>query len=246
MDKALYIAMTGATQNMAAQVVHANNLANASTNGFRADMAQARSMQVYGEGYPTRVYAMTEVPGTDFSQGPSKQTAGELDIAIAGDGWIAVESADGSEAYTRSGELKLNQFGELTTNNGMLVLGNDGPILIPPYETLEIGSDGTISIREQGQEAETIAALDRIRLVNPANRDLFKGADGLFRRIDGAQEFPDASVVVISGYLEGSNVNVVDAMVEMISLARTYEMNIKLIQTAEQNSEAAALLLQVQ
>jgi len=240
------MAMSGATQNMAAQVVHANNLANASTNGFRADLAQARSMQVYGEGYATRVYAMTETPGTDFTQGPSKQTAGELDIAITGDGWIVVEAADGSEAFTRSGELRLNQFGELSTNNGLLVLGNDGPILIPPYEKLEIGSDGTISIREQGQEAETIAALDRIRLVNPANRDLFKGADGLFRRIDGAPEFPDASVTVISGFLEGSNVNVVDAMVEMISLTRTYEMNIKLMQTTEQNSEAVAQLLQVQ
>lgn len=125
-------------------------------------------------------------------------------------------------------------------------MGNNGPIVLPPHEKLEIGNDGTISVRELGQGPEVLAALDRIKLVNPANADLVKGEDGLMRRRDGLIEAPDAAVQLVSGYLEGSNVNVVDAMVEMISLTRNYEMNIKLMQTAQQNSETSARLLQIQ
>jgi len=246
MDKALYIGMSGAAQNMRAQTIHAHNLANASTTGFRADLAQARSMQVYGEGMPTRVYSMTENPGTDFSQGPIQQTGHDLDVAVRGQGWITVMTEDGNEAYTRAGDLQINTFGELISGRGLPVMGNNGPIVLPPHEKLEIGNDGTISVRELGQGPEVLAALDRIKLVNPANADLVKGEDGLMRRRDGLIEAPDAAVQLVSGYLEGSNVNVVDAMVEMISLTRNYEMNIKLMQTAQQNSETSARLLQIQ
>ncbi len=246
MDKALYIGVSGATQNMRAQTIHAHNLANASTTGFRADLAQARSMQVYGEGMPTRVYSMTENPATDFSQGPIQQTGHDLDVAVRGEGWIAVMTEDGNEAFTRAGDLQVNTFGELVSGRGLPVMGNNGPIVLPPYEKLEIGSDGTLSVRELGQGPEVLAALDRIKLVNPANADLVKGEDGLMRRRDGLIEAPDAAVQLVSGYLEGSNVNVVDAMVEMISLTRNYEMNIKLMQTAQQNSESSARLLQIQ
>lgn len=246
MDKALYISMTGASQVMRAQAVHANNMANASTTGFRADLAQARSMQVYGDGMPSRVFSMTENPGTDFTPGSLQQTGNSLDVAVDGEGWIAVQAADGSEAYTRSGDFKVGVFGELMTGNGLPVLGNAGPVVLPQYESLEIGQDGTISVRELGQAADVMATIDRVKLVNPGDVELIKGTDGLLRRRDGAESMPDAGVELVSGYLESSNVNVVDAMVEMISMTRNYELNVKLMQSLEQNSEASARLLQIQ
>jgi len=246
MDKALYIGMSGASQMMRAQTVHANNLANVSTTGFRADLAQSRAMQVFGEGMPSRVYAMTENPGTDLRSGPLDQTGNDLDVAIRGEGWLAVLAGDGSEAYTRAGDLRINTFGELLTGSGLPVLGNNGPVVLPPHEKLEIGSDGTISVREIGQGPEVLASLDRLKLVNPEDAALVKGADGLMRRQDGAVEPPDGQVRVVSGYLEGSNVNAVSAMADMISLSRQYEMNVRMMQTAQENSEASARLLQMQ
>lgn len=246
MDKALYVGMNAASQNMLAQAVNANNLANASTTGFRSDFSQALALQVVGDGYLSRAYNQSETPASDFVQGPLRQTGNDMDIAIQGEGWISVIAPDGSEAYTRAGELTLSPLGELITSDGMPVLGNAGPIALPPFEKLEIGNDGTLSIRELGQGPQVMSVLDRIKLVNPNNQDLVKGADGLFRRRDGAEEIADGNVRVAAGYLEGSNVNVVDAMVEMIGLTRNYELNIKLMQTAERNSEAAAKLLQIQ
>lgn len=246
MDKALYISMTGASQTMRAQTVHANNLANASTTGFQADLAQARSMAVYGQGMPSRVYSMTENPGTDFARGQLQQTGNDLDMAVRGEGFIAVQAPDGSEAYTRAGDLELTVFGELVTGSGLPVLGNNGPVVLPPFETVEFGEDGTVSVRELGQGAEVLAAIDRIKLVNPQPQELIKGTDGLLRRRDGADSDADANVQLVSGYLESSNVNVVDSMVEMMSLARSYEMNVKFIQTVQENSEASARLLQIQ
>ena len=246
MEKALYLGMNAASQNMLAQTINANNLANASTAGFRSDFAQARALQVVGDGYLSRAYNQTESPTSDFTQGPLRETGNDMDVAIQGEGWISVLTADGSEAFTRAGELNLTPFGELVTGNGLPVLGNAGPIALPPFEKLEIGGDGTISIRELGQGPQVMSVLDRIKLVNPNIQDLVKGEDGLFRRRDGVDEIADGNVRVVAGYSEGSNVNVVDAMVEMISLTRNYELNIKLMQTAQRNSEASAQLLQIQ
>lgn len=245
MDKAMYIGMTGASNNMAAQTVHANNLANASTTGFRADLANATAQAVHGPGFETRVFNLIEASPTDFSQGPMMETSNELDVAIAGDGFIAVQTPDGGEAYTRAGDFQLSAFGELLTGNGYPVLGNAGPIAIPPNQKVEIGTDGTISVREQGQGAESITAFERIKLVNPPVSELVKGGDGLIHRIDGSPELADGDVRLQSGFLEASNVNVVDSMVDMISLSRNYEMNIKMIKAAEENSETSARLLQV-
>jgi flagellar basal-body rod protein FlgF len=246
MDKALYISMTGASQTMRAQAIHANNMANASTTGFRADMAQARSMQAYGTGMPSRVYSMTENPGTDFTHGSLQQTGNSLDVAVNGQGWIAVQAPDGSEAYTRAGDLKVSVFGELLAGNGLPVLGDAGAVVLPPYESLEIGQDGSITVRELGQAADVTAIIDRIKLVNPADAELIKGSDGLMRRRDGVDMLADADVQLMAGHLENSNVNVVDAMVEMIGLTRNYEMNVKFMQTVQENSEASARLLQIQ
>lgn len=245
MDKAMYIGMTGASNTMAAQTVHANNLANASTTGFRANLANAQAKPLEGTGFDTRVFNTIQASPTDFAHGTLMETGNELDVAIAGEGFIAVQTPDGGEAYTRAGDFQLSAFGELLTGGGLPVLGNAGPIAIPPNQKIEIGADGTITVREQGQGAESITAFERIKLVNPDVTQMVKGLDGLIRMNDGAFAEPAAEVRLQSGFLEASNVNVVDSMVEMISLTRNYELNIKMIKSTEENSETSARLLQV-
>ena len=246
MDKALYIAMTGAKHNMIAQTSHANNMANINTTGFRADYAVARSMGVYyGDGQPTRAYAMTESPASDFTPGPVQQTGRELDVAINGDGFLAVQSPTGAEAYTRAGNLNLDANGILRTAEGLPVMGNNGPIALPPATQISIGEDGTISVQGQGEGPETLVEIDRLKLVKPDYDSLEKSADGLFRQLDGVDLVADADVRVTSGALEGSNVNAVDAFTDILSLSRQYEMQVKLMKTFEQNSESSARLLQM-
>ncbi|WP_341708942.1 flagellar basal-body rod protein FlgF [Halopseudomonas sp.] len=245
MDKSLYISMTGASQNAMAQRAHANNLANLTTTGFRRDFEQARSMPVFGDGYATRAYAMTERPGTDMSAGVMQETGRELDVAVQGEGWIAVQAADGSEAYTRAGSLNIDAFGVLRTSSGLPVLGNGGPIAIPPAQKVEIGSDGTISIRALGEGPAVMAEVDRLMLVNPDPATLEKGADGLMRTKDGLPQVADGAVQVATGFLEGSNVNAVEEMTAMLSLARQFELHIKMMRTAEENAQATDRILQM-
>lgn len=245
MDKSLYISMTGASQNAMAQRAHANNLANLTTTGFRRDFEQARSMPVFGDGYATRAYAMTERPGTDLSSGALLETGRDLDVAVQGEGWIAVQAADGSEAYTRAGSLNIDAFGVLRTSGGLPVLGNGGPIAIPPAEKVEIGSDGTISIRALGEGPAVMAEVDRLMLVNPDPATLEKGADGLMRTKDGQPQLADGAVQVATGFLEGSNVNAVEEMTAMLSLARQFELHIKMMRTAEENAQATDRILQM-
>ena len=246
MDRALYTSMTGAKHNTLAQAVHANNLANASTDGFRRDYVTARSMGIwYGDGLPTRVHALTERPATDFAVGSLRDTGRDLDIAVRGEGWIAVQAPDGSEAYTRAGSLQITPLGQLLTGNGLPVLGNRGPIAIPDAAKVEIGEDGTITVRGLGQGPEALADVDRIRLVNPPEQQLEKRADGLVYTRDGTRAPVDARVSVASGFLEGSNVNTVEALTEMLALARQYEVQVKLMKTVDENTEVAARLLQL-
>lgn len=245
MDRSLFIAMTGASQTMTAQAANTHNLANASTTGFRADLSAFRAMPVFGPGAPTRVYAMAERPGIDFAPGTVTSTGRDLDIAVNGEGWIAVQAPDGSEAYTRAGDLRLSTGGLLVTGAGHPVLGNGGPISIPQAEQLEIGHDGTISIRPAGQSAATLAIVDRIKLVKPDLDKLIKGDDGMLRKADGQPTEADANVTVIGGSIESSNVNPVEAMVTMITLARQFEMQVKMMRTTEQNDESAAQILRM-
>jgi flagellar basal-body rod protein FlgF len=245
-DKALYTSMTGAKHNAIAQTVHANNLANVSTDGFRRDYVAARSMGIwYGDGFPTRAHALAERPATDFSVGTQRETGRDLDVVVRGRGWIAVRAPDGGEAYTRAGSLQITPRGELLTGNGLPVIGNGGPIVLPQYTTVEIGGDGTITIRGVGQGPDALAEVERIRLVNPANEQLEKGEDGLIRMRDGTRAAVDPTVQVASGFLEGSNVNAVEALTELLSLARQYETQVRLMRTVDDNSEAAARLLQI-
>ncbi|WP_120993187.1 flagellar basal-body rod protein FlgF [Stutzerimonas urumqiensis] len=245
MDKMLYVAMTGASQNTLAQRAHANNLANISTTGFRRDFEQARSMQVFGDSFPARVYAMSERPGTDFTPGTLQETGRDLDVAIDGDGWIAVQAPDGGEAYVRTGSLKIDALGMLRTAEGMPVLGNGGPIAIPPEEKIEVGADGTLSIRALGEDPNVVVTVDRLKLVNPDPAQLEKGTDGLIRMKDGQPVEADALVRVTSGFLETSNVNAVAEMTSILALSRQFELHVKMMRTAEEDAAAVARVLQM-
>ena len=238
MDRMLYIAASGAKQNLNAISISANNLANVKTNGFKADMEQARSMQAFGEGMPTRVFAMTEVPSQNFDGGALKSTGRDLDIAVEGKGWVAVQDADGNEAYTRKGSLQITATGTLETSDGLMVMGDGGPITLPvPAEKVEIGRDGTITVLPLGAPAEALEDVDRIKLVNPDGPDITKGKDGLFRRKDGVIEDAAAEVTLVSGVLETSNVNAVGEMTNLISIQRQFEMQVKMMKAAEDNDQ---------
>ncbi len=244
MDRAIYTVMAGARQTMDAQTVHANNLANVSTVGFRKDFAAAQSRYVHADGTQnSRVTTTMLANETDFSAGALQETGRDLDVAIEGNGFIAVIAKDGSEAYTRAGDLHINTLGQLTTREGLLVLGNGGPIAIPPAEKIEIGKDGGISVRSLGQGPETLSTVDRIRLVSAEGQALKKREDGLFEARDGAPLAVDPTLSVVSGNLETSNVNAVEAMTEVLSLSRQFELQLKVLTTVDSTTEAASRLL---
>ena len=245
MDRMLYIGMSGAKEVMLSQGMNSNNLANVSTTGFREDLAQQRSMSVFGPGLPTRAFAMTERPGINFEPGPIESTGRALDMAIKQDGWFAVQAQDGTEAYTRAGDFRTTPQGQLVTGSGLPVMGNGGPISIPPYETLTIGVDGTITIRPIGQGAAQLAQIDRIRLVNPDLSQMEKSRDGLFRLKDNAEAAPDAEVRIMPGMLERSNVSVVEAMAKMISLTRAFDLQVKMMSTAEEVDKSTNALMRL-
>lgn len=248
MDRALFLAMSGAKQNMQAMQLRANNLANVSTTGFRADLEQARSMQAYGDGLPSRVFSMTERPGHNFQQGSVITTGRDLDITVQGDGWIAVKDKTGKEGLTRNGNLNIDANGLLLNGNGHPVLGETGaPITLPvPLAKVEIGNDGTISVRPQGAPADAMEIVDRIKLVRPDNQSLFKDVNGLFRAKDpNAAYDADASVKILTGAVEGSNVNAVGEMTSLIDLQRQFEMQVKMMSTAEDMDKSSDSLLRM-
>jgi flagellar basal-body rod protein FlgF len=245
MDRGLYIAMSGAKQILLSQDSNSNNLANANTTGFRADLDQARTMPLFGIGHPSRVYSMSERPGVNFMAGALQTTGRDLDVAIDGDGWIAVQSKDGSEAYTRAGDLHITAQGELVTGNGLPVIGNNGPIAIPPNQKMELDRDGSINIIPQGANQATLAIVDRIKLVKPDRAQLDKGTDGLFRQKSGQPAAADANVKITTGVLEGSNVSTVGEMVQMIELARQFENHIKMMKTIDDDGAASAKIMQI-
>ncbi len=245
MDRALYIGMTGASATLKAQTAVSHNLANVGTVGFKAELLKQEAVQVEGPGFETRFNALIADGGFDASQGPSQTTGNQLDIALGEDRWLAVQDAAGNEAYTRAGDLKLTSLGQLVTSGGLPVLGEGGPIAVPPHQSLTIGGDGTLSIVPQGQGPETIATVGRLKIVEASGDALTRGLDGLFRAAPGKEVAAAAGGVLTSGTLEGSNVNAAEALVQMISLSRQFEMQVKVIKTAEENARAASTLLRM-
>ncbi len=201
-------------------------------------------MQVFGDSFPARVYAMSERPATDFTPGTLQETGRDLDIAVEGEGWLAIQSPEGGEAYVRTGSLKIDSLGMLRTADGLPVMGNGGPIAIPPEQKIDIGQDGTISIRALGENPNVVVTVDRLKLVSAMPGDLEKGSDGLIRSKQGVLE-SDANVRVSSGFLESSNVNAVSEMTSILALSRQFELHVKMMRTAEDDASAMARVLQI-
>ena len=243
MDRLIYTAMTGAKHVFMQQAGTANNLANASTVGFKAQEHRFRAVPVLGEGMPTRAFVVDASVSDVFDEGPQMFTGRNLDVSVKGRGWLAVQLPDGSEAYTRAGSLDVDVNGQLQTKSGYAVVGDGGPISIPPDNHIEIAPDGTVSVVATTGARNNANAIGRLKLVNPPEADLVRGADGLFRLKSGEQAPLDEQVRLVSGTLEGSNVNVTDAMVNLISLSRQFEMQIKMLQTADTNAQRADQLL---
>lgn len=245
MDKSIYVAMTGARAAMQSQAVIAHNLANASSTGFRAVRQSLDSVPVSGPGFASRVNALAQPESWDSSKGELLVTGQSLDIAVQGDGWIAVQDANGEEAYTRAGNLHLSPTGVLETAEGQVVLGTGGPVTIPQFSDLTIQGDGGISIVPAGQTPDTVALVNTIKLVRPARDEVYRTEDGLFRLKSGDSAPADPSVRILSGHLEGSNVNTTETLIDMIAAARSYELHVRAMSNAEENDQAATRLLQM-
>jgi flagellar basal-body rod protein FlgF len=244
MDRGLYVAMTGAKQIMQAQAVNNNNIANVNTTGFRADTFSFESDPIYGPEYASRVNAVAAGSGTDLSSGVLTSTNRSLDVAVNGKGFIAVQGADGTEAYTRAGDLRVTESGSVTTATGWTVMSEAGPLQVPPATQVTIGSDGTVSIVPMGLAPAAQSQVDRIKLVNPRAADLQKGSDGLLRLKSGGTAKTDESVTLSSGVLESSNVNAAQSLVTLIQLQRLYELQIKSMNSSDQNEQSAERMMQ--
>ncbi|MCE0826246.1 MULTISPECIES: flagellar basal body rod protein FlgF [Buttiauxella] len=248
MDHAIYTAMGAASQTLNQQAVTASNLANASTPGFRAQLTALRSVPIEGLSLPTRTLVTASTPGVDMSQGQLDYTQRPLDVALQQDGWLAVQSADGTEAYTRNGNMQVSPAGQLTIG-GQPVMGEGGPIAVPQGAQLTIAADGTISALNAGDQPNTVAPIGRLKLVKATGQEVVRGDDGFFRpsalaqATRGATLQADASISLMPGVLEGSNVKPVEAMTDMIENARRFEMQMKIISSVDENEQRANQLL---
>jgi flagellar basal-body rod protein FlgF len=236
-DKAAYIGMDGAKSNMNKLAILTNNLANVNTTGFRADAEVVKSMNVSGNNNETRVYSTISDTFTDFKRGPVLATGRQLDIAMEGDGFIAVQSKTGKEVYTRDGSLEIDRKGFLVSKTGELVMGTGGPINLPPAEMFTIAADGTVSAKFEG--SNDIVRIDKIKLVNPPTTSLQKGQDGMFYMADGAAAPADINLKIIPGALEGSNVNAIETLTQLIDISRSYEIHTNLVKTLSENASQA-------
>jgi len=247
MDRLIYTAMTGASHVLQQQATVSENLANANTPGFRAALNTFRAVPLVGEGLPTRTFVVDSTAGADFTPGTFQQTGRDLDVAVNGAGWIAVQGADGKESYTRNGSFQVSSNGVLQTRTGLNVMGDGGLITIPPDTEVTFAKDGTISTVPSGGQVTSVIAVGRLKLVNPPAEQLERSGDGLFRLKGGtdATADADANVGVVPGSLEGSNVNTVEAMVTMISLARKFDMQMKMLQSADNNARQASQIMNI-
>lgn len=243
MDRVIYIAMTGAREVTRQQAAVTHNLSNASTHGFKQELSVFRALPVVGEGAKTRAFVAETTPRTDFSQGAIQLTGRAMDVAVQGGGWIAVQDASGQEAYTRMGHFQVSPNGILQTTNGLNVVSDAGPLSLPPDQDALIAKDGTVSTVPIGKNLAGVAVAGRIKLVKPVDTDLVRGDDGLFRLASGQPAEADANVKLVSGALETSNVNPAEALVNMVSLARQFEMQMKVISNAEDNHRSADKVL---
>lgn len=243
MDHLVYVASAGAGQTMLAQAVNSNNLANASTAAFRADLILAQTAQLAGEQAQSRAYAGLHRAGVDFSEGSLTVTGGELDVALNGKGWMAVTGVDGVKGLSRRGDLRVNELGQLLDGAGRQIMGDAAPIALPPFSHVAIGADGTVSIVPLGEDPTSLTAIDRIKLVRPDTEQLVRGENGLIQMQGNEDLVADANVTLIPGSLESSNVDSVGALVQMIELSREFEYHVQMMKTAEELDQSSAQLM---
>ncbi len=240
MDRLIYTAVSGANRSLTQQMIHANNLSNASTEGFRADLEQANSQQVLGYGYASRFQVRSFNGGVDMTHGSLQNTGRELDVAIQGNGLFAVRQG-GREAYTRNGHMEIDDAGNLTINQNP-VLGINGPVQLPPFSSVSIGQDGTITVVPENGDVKAAFDVERIKLVDIPAARLTKNADGLLVTNQAANPRSE-NVSVVSAHLESSNVSAVNEMVETVSLSRQFEAQIKMMKVAESLANAGNRLI---
>ena len=245
MDRLIYTSLTAMRGSMARQTATANNLANAQTPGFRAEISEAQSLWLRGDGANTRAFASENVITADMRTGTITHSGRDLDIALAGDAMLTVQAPNGEESYTRRGDLQISANGLLTTGDGHPVQGSAGPITLPPYDSLAIDAEGRIHIVPAGGDAAQPQEIDRLRLVTPTGSDIVKGLDGLFRVKDGGILPDDPDARVINRSIEGSNVNATIALVEMIEASRSWDTQLKLIGDARDLDAASTDLMQL-
>ena len=243
MDRLIYTAMTGAKGTMDQQAAVAHNLANATSTGFRAELHKLRAVEVQTDALRTRSFTVDASVSNNFDQGALQRTGRAYDVALQGKGWLAVQMPDGSEAYVRTASMNVDALGILRAGNGMPIMGNGGPIAVPPQQQIEVGEDGTISIRAQGEGPRVMAQVDRIKLVQPDLKTMSKGLDGLIHTNDGQPAPADANVRVTSGFLQASNVNAVDEMTSVLALSKQFELHIKMMNTAKEDDQAMTRVL---
>lgn len=239
MDKMIFTAVSGAEHTLRAQQVHANNLANMDTTGFRANLELATSKSQGGYGYDDVHLAQTQADAISTKSGTLRETGRALDVAINGSGYLVVANAD-SEAYTRSGAIDIDANGALSVG-GRALLGDGGQIVLPPHTAVEIGSDGTVSVLAEG--ATTMQVVNKLRLVNGDGPELTKNEAGLIVARNGAALAADANVKLSARTLEGSNVSAIEEMVATMALNRSFEMQMKLFQSSDKMNEAGNRLL---
>lgn len=245
MDKLIYTAMTGASHVLQQQATVSENLANTNTPGFRAALSSFRAVPLVGEGLATRTFVVDSTSGADFTPAAFQPTGRPLDVALNGSGWIAVQGVDGKEAYTRNGSFQISPNGVLQTRTGLNVMGESGPVVIPPSTQITFAKDGTISTIPEGSQPNAVTIVGRLKVVNPPEGQLERGGDGLFRMKDGSAAPSDANTEIVAGNLEGSNVSTVEMMVSMISLARKFDMQMKMLQSADNNAKQASSIMNI-
>ncbi len=244
MDRLLYTSLSAMRAAQSRQTATANNIANANTPGFRADMAATQALWLRGAA-ESRATASEEVLAADMRAGTVVATGRALDVAANGDAMFVVQSTDGEEAFARRGDFQLSDSGLLTTGDGHPVMGNGGPITLPPADSIAIDAQGRISIVPTGGDPTQPQEVAQLRLVTPGGSDAVKGLDNLFRVRGGGALPDDPDARVRSGHLEGSNVSTTQALVDMIEASRSWDTQLKLIADARDNDAATADLMRL-
>lgn len=243
MDKLIYTAMTSGKHTMSQLDTVTHNLANINTDGFKAQMDSFRAVPKISTDLPVQTFVVNSTTGADFTPGVTHETGRDLDVAVQGKGWLVVQGKDGKEAYTRAGSLKTDQNGLLQTQTGLTVVGQSGDITIPPDVTVTIAKDGTVATIPVGNNVANGTLIGQLKLVNPPENTLVRGEDGLFRTNDGTQPDADPNVNLVSGSVESSNVNSVDSLVTMISLARQFDIHMQMLTDAQTNDAKASSVM---